>query len=389
MRPPSDGAKPRVSERRTTAGAGDIAELRRLVRERDIRIRKLRQRATALERRLARVEEATGKAAPDAVGAKASPAPFFIVGQAKSGTSWVMRLLDAHPEVMARGEGRFFGRSYKRPDVKRMESATLQPSSLHRAFLDAEYLRAWIERSVWTRDGDAEAVLDELVAISTRHILRRALEGTGKRLVGDKTPFLSEETILELASLTDDGQVIHVIRDGRDVAVSAMHHLWNHPLDLGGGLDLTPDEAMTRERYRADPKRFLEAGESIFTERRIVALAHSWQTIVSRAIANGRELLGDRYTEVRFERLVSHPIAETQRLLGVVGADARPGTAARCVELARFERFSGGRAVGTEDSTAFTRKGIVGDWKGVFTERDRGLFEEEAGELLAELGYAQ
>jgi len=388
MRPPSDGAKPPVSERRTTADTGDIAELRRLLRERDTRIRKLRQRATALERRLARMENATGKAAPDAIGAKASPAPFFIVGQAKSGTSWVMRLLDAHPEVMARGEGRFFGRSYKRPDVKRMESATLQPSSLHRAFLDAEYLRAWIERSVWTRDGDAEAVLDELVAVSTRHILRQALEGTGKRLVGDKTPFLSEETIIELAWLADDAQVIHVIRDGRDVAVSAMHHLWNHPLDLGGGLDLAPDEAKIRERYRTDPKRFLEAGESIFTERRIVALAHSWQTNVSRAIANGRELLGDRYTEVRFERLASHPIAETQRLLGVLGADARPGTAARCVELARFERFSGGRAVGTEDSTAFTRKGIVGDWKGVFTERDRRLFEEEAGELLAELGYA-
>ena len=48
---------------------------------------------------------------------------------------------------------------------------------------------------------------------------------------------------------------------------------------------------------------------------------------------------------------------------------------------------AGGR-VGTEDSTAFTRKGIVGDWMAVFTERDRRLFEEEAGELLTELGYS-
>lgn len=380
-----------MSERRATAGTANIAELRRLLLERDIRIRKLRERVTALEKRLARAEKSvTGEAATDAVGVeKGSPAPFFIVGQAKSGTSWVMRLLDAHPEVMARGEGRFFGRSYKRPDVKRMESATLQPSSLHRAFLDAGYLRAWIERSVWTREGNAEAVLDELTAVSTQHILRRALEGTEKRLVGDKTPFLSEETIVELAALTDDAHVLHVIRDGRDVAVSAMHHLWNHPLDLGGRFDLAPDEMTIRERYRADPQRFLESGESIFTEQRIVALAHSWQTNVSRTIANGRKLLGDHYTEVRFERLASHPIAETQRLLGVLGADFRPSLVARCVEQAKFERFSGGRAVGTEDSTAFVRKGIVGDWKGVFTERDHGLFEEEAGELLAELGYAQ
>jgi Sulfotransferase domain len=300
----------------------------------------------------------------------------------------VMRLLDAHPEVMARGEGRFVGRGYKRPDLKRIDSATLQPSSLQRALLDAGYLRAWIERSVWTRDGDAEAALDELIGVCTRHIMHRALAGTGKRLVGDKTPFLSADTIVELAALFDDSQVIHVIRDGRDVAVSAMHHLWNHPLDLGGGLDLTPDESRIRERYRADPRRFLEAGKSIFTERRIVALANAWQSNVSRTIANGRELLGDRYTEVRFERLVGEPIAETQRLLTAIGADARPNLVARCVERATFERFSGGRPVGTEDSTAFTRKGIVGDWMAVFTERDRRLFEEEAGELLAELGYA-
>ncbi len=373
------------------AGAREVEELRSVVRERDLRITKLRERAAALERRLARAESSPAKAAASASAvapSPGSPPPFFIVGQAKSGTSWVMRLLEAHPEVMARGEGRFVGRSYKRPDLKRIDSATLQPSSLQRALLDADYLRAWIERSVWTRDGDTEEALEELVAVCTRHIMHRALEGSGKRLVGDKTPFLSADVIVELASHFDDSQVIHVIRDGRDVAVSAMHHLWNHPIDLGGGLDLASDESRIRERYRTDPKGFLESGKSIFTERRILALASSWQSNVSRAIANGRELLGDRYTEMRYERLVGEPIAETQRLLAAVGADARPNLAARCVERARFERFSGGRPVGTEDSTAFTRKGIVGDWMAVFTERDRRLFEEEAGELLTELGYS-
>ena len=374
------------------AGAGEVEELRRVLRERDLRITKLRQRAAALERRLARAESSSAEAAAPASGqpalAAGSPPPFFIVGQAKSGTSWVMRLLEAHPEVMARGEGRFVGRSYKRPDLKRIDSATLQPSSLQRALLDADYLRAWIERSVWTREGDTEAALEELVGVCTRHIMHRALEGSGKRLVGDKTPFLGADAIVELASHFDDSQVIHVIRDGRDVAVSAMHHLWNHPLDLGGGLDLSSDESRIRERYRKDPQGFLESGKSIFTERRILALASAWQSNVSRAIANGRDLLADRYTEVRYERLVGEPIAETQRLLAAVGADARPNLAARCVERARFERFSGGRPVGTEDSTAFTRKGIVGDWMAVFTERDRRLFEEEAGELLTELGYS-
>jgi Sulfotransferase family len=373
MQQRSDGTDKALNEPKAPGGRRDIAELRRLLADRDQRIRRLRRRTAALERRL---EQAEG-----------TPPPFFIVGQAKSGTSWVMRLLDAHPEIIARGEGRFFGRAYKRPDVERMDSATLQPSSLHRALLDAAYLRRWIERSVWTRGDDAEAVLGELAAVCTRHILGRALGGSGKELVGDKTPFLNAGAVAELASLIDDARVIHVIRDGRDVAVSAMHHLWNHSLDLGGGFDLTPDEVITRERYRVDPQRFRASGHGIFSEQRITALARSWRTNVSRAIAIGRDRLGDRYTEVRFESLVNDPIRELQRLTRFLGADARRGPVARCVELARFEHFSDGRPAGIEDSKAFARKGVVGDWEEVFTERDRRLYENEAGELLDELGY--
>jgi hypothetical protein len=166
-----------------------------------------------------------------------------------------------------------------------------------------------------------------------------------------------------------------------------MHHLWNHSLDLGGGFDLTPDEVITRERYRVDPQRFRASGHGIFSEQRITALARSWRTNVSRAIAIGRDRLGDRYTEVRFESLVNDPIRELQRLTRFLGADARRGPVARCVELARFEHFSDGRPAGIEDSKAFARKGVVGDWEEVFTERDRRLYENEAGELLDELGY--
>ncbi|HYQ85440.1 MAG TPA: hypothetical protein VEP28_15795, partial [Rubrobacter sp.] len=33
---------------------------------------------------------------------------FFVTGVGKSGTSWLMRTLDGHPEILCRGEGRFF-----------------------------------------------------------------------------------------------------------------------------------------------------------------------------------------------------------------------------------------------------------------------------------------
>ncbi len=33
---------------------------------------------------------------------------FFICGAQKSGTTWLQRILDAHPQVRCRGEGHFF-----------------------------------------------------------------------------------------------------------------------------------------------------------------------------------------------------------------------------------------------------------------------------------------
>ena len=61
--------------------------------------------------------------------------------------------------------------------------------------------------------------------------------------------------------------------------------------------------------------------------------------------------------------------------------------AAQAVSSASFEKLSKGRERGQEDVTSFYRKGIAGDWKNYFTERDKEIYKEEAGELLIRLGY--
>jgi hypothetical protein len=60
-----------------------------------------------------------------------------------------------------------------------------------------------------------------------------------------------------------------------------------------------------------------------------------------------------------------------------------------CVRSASFETLAG-RERGGEDYTLGWRKhrkGIAGDWKNVFAERDKKIFKKEAGGLLVELGY--
>ena len=54
---------------------------------------------------------------------------------------------------------------------------------------------------------------------------------------------------------------------------------------------------------------------------------------------------------------------------------------------AMVEKLSKGRSRGEEDPTSFFRKGVSGDWRSAFTERDEKTFEQEAGDLLVKLGY--
>jgi hypothetical protein len=112
---------------------------------------------------------------------------FFIVGFAKSGTSWVARILDAHPEILCKGEGIFFGRG---ADLGKRRGL-LTPTSLYGALADSEYLQAWVERSIWTRGDDVDRHLTNLTRMAIGYFLREKLVASGKRIVGDKTPFVT------------------------------------------------------------------------------------------------------------------------------------------------------------------------------------------------------
>ncbi|HWI45457.1 MAG TPA: hypothetical protein VNT12_04725, partial [Rubrobacter sp.] len=60
----------------------------------------------ALTRGAVRIPSARRKPARRERGSK-TPV-FFVTGVGKSGTSWLMRTLDGHPDILCKGEGRFF-----------------------------------------------------------------------------------------------------------------------------------------------------------------------------------------------------------------------------------------------------------------------------------------
>lgn len=310
---------------------------------------------------------------------------FFLLGFAKSGTSWLTRTLNSHPEILCRGEGIFFGRG----EDLGLRRGLITPTSLYGTLADSKELRGWFEGSIWTRQDDPDRHLNNLARMAIRYVLGEKLAASGKRIVGDKTPFVTEDCLEEIDLLMPEAKVIHIVRDGRDIAVSAMHHVWNNAVDAGGHLTIKPEELAKRDAYRKDPEAFLASGESIFDEDRLRAgFAKSWSDMTGKAVDTGPRLLKDRYIEVRYEDLLERPVDEIRRLLGFLGAESGEETAKRCVEAASFERMSK-RKRGEEDSSSFFRKGVAGDWKNVFTERDKKVFKEATGDLLVKLGYEE
>ena len=308
---------------------------------------------------------------------------FFIAGEMRSGTSWLRRTLSAHPEIACGHEASFFGRNYDHEEIPVYVGPV---SSFTRALAVSEELRVWhdLPWNQWT-DGYEED-LRSLTRLSIDYFLSKEVTRTGKRIVGDKSP-QHTACLDEIHEIYPDARVIHVIRDGRDVAVSAMHHWWRRAQDREEALfELTQEEIEIRDAYLEDREKFVASGRSIFTEERLGQLARRWCYRVGKAHRDGPSLYGERYLEIRYEDLLQDPATNLRQVLELLHARGGESNVERCIRAGRFERATS-RQRGQEDTSSFFRKGIAGDWRSAFSERDRAIYKQYAGERLIELGY--
>jgi hypothetical protein len=90
-----------------------------------------------------------------------------------------------------------------------------------------------------------------------------------------------------------------------------------------------------------------------------------------------------RYEDLldRDYQILEHTLLEDCEL------DVPRGRLRRAIENQSFERLSGGRPRGEEDSGSHYRKGIAGDWRNYFSEPIKDAFKERWGELLIGTGY--
>ena len=89
-----------------------------------------------------------------------------------------------------------------------------------------------------------------------------------------------------------------------------------------------------------------------------------------------------------YEQLLTDAVGTLERVLPAhTGEPFDRERAAAIVDKFSFKRQTGRRA-GTEDRKSFLRKGVAGDWVNHFDRSAGERFDQLAGDLLVELGYA-
>ncbi len=255
-------------------------------------------------------------------------APVFIVGADRSGTTFVGDCLAALPELSYHHE----------PEVLKAAARYV-------------YERRWSFRraSLFYR-----SVYRCLMGVHLDGHLRLA----------EKTP-VNSFILGFLARAFRDAQLVHVLRDGRDAALSHLQQPWllRAARETGrrepGGYRHGPDA-----RFWVEPDRRAEF-ESTTDLHRVI---WSWRRHTEAALA-GRGLAPGRYLELRYEDVVSDPAAAADTLLDFLAIE--PGASRAALRAALDE----------------ARPDSVGRWRGRVTSGELEIIEAEAGELLRSLGY--
>jgi Sulfotransferase family len=270
----------------------------------------------------------------------AAGAPVIVLGVRRSGTTLLRVMLDRNPQLAIPDE------SYFVPQLARRHRGNVDPEVFVDDLRRLPTLVEWdlSPDVVAERLRDGMTTGDAIAAIFDAYAAER-----GKSRWGDKTPLYMQHLPL-LERLFPDARFAHLIRDGRDAALSflsvprgIMTEGWGYPRDPG-------------------------------------AFACQWATEVRAARALGERVGRGRYLELRYETLVADPGSELRRLCAFAGLpylDEMLGYVGQ-TESARKEhqqRLNEPPRVG------------VRDWRTEMPAQDVAGFEAVAGDLLHELGY--
>lgn len=264
---------------------------------------------------------------------------LYIIGAPRSGTSWLQIMLGAHPDVATTVELTLFNR-YLHPLLQAWQVEA-----------DAIAQGRWNQGLpyLWSRE-QFHGFLRDFLAKAYEHVLAQRPAATH---ILDKHPGYSLH-VDEIHLLLPRAKFIHIVRDGRDVAVSMLAARKK----IGFGAETLPQAAYHWK-------------ENLLGARRAAAFE-------------------GQYLEIRYEELLTAGLETLQRVFDFCGLPASREATEEILKNHNFESMKANRLSGdarTKAPVGHYRTGKAGTWQAELTPLDRLEFEGVAGDLLQELGY--
>jgi hypothetical protein len=268
------------------------------------------------------------------------PAPLLILGVSRSGTTLLRVMLDRNSRLAVPDESFFVpllaDRHLRRVDADEFVDDVRRLRTVEEWGVPLDKLRA--------RLTDGMPIARAIAAIYEVYAAEQ-----GKPRWGDKTPMYMRHLPL-LERLFPAAQYVHLIRDGRDAALSFLR---------------MPSGTFTRTWAHPD-----SAAE----------FACLWRTEVSGARELGRRVGPTRYLEVRYEDLVAGPEDTVRRICDFANLPYEPS----------MLDYAGAIDVSGKPHQQRLLQPLTPrarDWRTQLSAGDVRAFESIAGDLLRDLGY--
>lgn len=265
---------------------------------------------------------------------------FFVRGFQRSGTNWISNLLNLHPDISCTGEfhlNQLF-KAYKNTINKEYGLLKNKPNIVNKEFIN---------------------FIDSLII---------KYNNGNCKIVGDRTPMLISDLIIP------NRKYILIQRDGRDVIVSWIYHLFR--------IDNKFHKPMEQRKLK------FKNDENYFESNKYELLNKSW---IERIAKNwNKRIISDLQTIEKAQQL-------DIEILSIKYEDLLLNTDSARREMYRFLRAEQEKALTLTDLTSpgfstfnpksHYRKGESGRWKLYFNDEYLNIFEKHASEALKALNY--
>ncbi|TML75188.1 MAG: sulfotransferase [Actinobacteria bacterium] len=265
--------------------------------------------------------------------------PLIVLGVGRSGTTLLRVMLDRNSQLAIPYETFFVPqlahRHGRRPQLDKFIEDLGRLRTLYDWGITPEDVRPRLHDGMTTRE-----------AIGA--IFETYAERQGKTRWGDKTPLYMQQLPL-LERLFPDARWVHLVRDGRDAALSF--------LELPAGF----------------------SGKTWAQPRTVAQFAARWRTEILAARRLGRHA-GGRYLELRYEDLVADPEREVGRVCEHAALAWEPG-------MLDHTRVSDAANMPEHRNLAQPPTPGLRDWRSQMSHEDALAFEQVAGDILRNAGY--